>query len=85
MLNFCRRARETIRQKKDKRANKKKDASQEARMRDRPNAYDELLSSPIGGASISYFKNFCPRPRVIWFFRTITLESLNQSEPNFHT
>ena len=29
----------------------------------------------------------CPRtrPRVIWFFRTITLESLNQSEPNFHT
>ena len=25
------------------------------------------------------------RPRVIWFFRTITLESLNQSEPNFHT
>ena len=50
-----------------------------------------FLSSPIGGASISYFKNFCPRPRirprprVIWFFRTITLESLNQSEPNFHT
>ena len=54
-----------------------------------------LLSSPIGGASTSYFKNFCPRPRsrprprscprVIWFFRTITLESLNQSEPNFHT
>ena len=53
------------------------------------------LSSPMGGASISYFKNFCPRtrprirprirPRVIWFFRTITLESLNQSEPNFHT
>ena len=39
------------------------------------------------GASRSYFKNFCPRPRprVIWFFRTITLESLNQSEPNFHT
>ena len=54
-----------------------------------------FLSSPIGGASISYFKNFCPRPRtrprirprtrVIWFFRTITLESFNQSEPNFHT
>ena len=50
-----------------------------------------LLSSPIGGASRSYFKNFCPhshprpRPCVIWFFRTITLESLNQSEPNFHT
>ena len=52
-----------------------------------------FLSSPIGGASTSYFKNFCPRPRmrlrscprVIWFFRTITLESLNQSEPNFHT
>ena len=50
-----------------------------------------FLSSPIGGASTSYFKNFCPRPRprsclcVIWIFRTITLESLNQSEPNFHT
>ena len=56
---------------------------------------DMYLSSPIGGASRSYFKNVCPptrsrprsrsRPRVIWFFRTITLESLNQSEPNFHT
>ena len=71
----------------------------------------ELLSSLIGGASTSYFKNFCPRPRVlwflsspigelldltlkifvlvrvraIWFYRTITLESLNQSEPNFRT
>ena len=51
-----------------------------------------FLSSPIGGASTSYFKNFCPRPltcprscpRVILFFRTITLESLNQCEPNFH-
>ena len=45
------------------------------------------------GASTFYFKNFCPRPcprlclhpRVIWFVHTITLESLNQSEPNFHT
>ena len=37
------------------------------------------------GASTFYFKNFCPRPRVIWFVPTITLESLNQSEPNFHT
>ena len=50
-----------------------------------------FLSSLIGGASTSYFKNFCPRPhprsrpRVIWFFRTITLESLNQSEPNFQS
>ena len=39
------------------------------------------------GASTFYFKNFCPglrpRPRVIWFVRTITLESLNQSEPKF--
>ena len=25
------------------------------------------------------------RPSVIWFVPTITLESLNQSEPNFHT
>ena len=39
------------------------------------------------GASTFYFKNFCPRPRLrsIWFVPTITLESLNQSEPNFHT
>ena len=37
------------------------------------------------GASTSYFKNFCPCPHVIWFVSTITLESLNQSEPNFHT
>ena len=41
------------------------------------------------GASTFYFKNVCPRPRlrprVIWFVHTITLECLNQSEPNFHT
>ena len=39
------------------------------------------------GASTFYFKNLCPRlrPRSIWFVPTITLESLNQSEPNFHT
>ena len=36
------------------------------------------------GASTFYFKNFCPRPRVSWFVHTITLESLNQCEPNFH-
>ena len=41
------------------------------------------------GASTFYLKNFCPCPRscprVIWFVPMITLESLNQSEPNFHT
>ena len=61
------------------------------------NEISVFLSSPIGGASRSYFKDFCPRtrprsrprphprPRVICFFRMITLESLRQSEPNFHT
>ena len=49
--------------------------------------FDEVFKLTDRGASTFYFKNFCPgpRPRVIWFVRTITLESLNQSEPNFHT
>ena len=55
----------------------------------------ELLSSPIGELLDLSLKNFvlvrvrvlvCVRVRVpvIWFIQTITLESLIQSEPNFH-
>ena len=45
----------------------------------------DFLSSPIGELLDLTFKIFVLiRVAVIWFIRTITLESLNQSEPNFH-
>ena len=46
----------------------------------------QFLSSPIGELLDLTLKIFVlVRVRAIWFFRTITLESLNQSEPNFRT